>query len=276
MTDWDQLREIGHQASPPPFDSLVRTAHQRDRRRRIVTGAATVAIVTVLGVGAWMTNGNGGGSPQPIDDPSHSPAPSQVALPEGVNALPTPNADDESITIEPGRYRIALGDSLAFDVELPVETSANGDGLYLAYRSTILKVETADEDYGVPYDGCRTFDVISPVGPTVEDLVTAIRNQTVYRLSPPTPVAIDGARGQYFELRIPAGYDASQCVDDQVGLPGNPGSSNNMAPGYLGLWWIVDVDGQRVVVQLFTEDRDAPELELMTKAVEGISFRSTT
>ena len=276
MTDWDQLREIGHQASPPPFDSLVRTAHQRDRRRRVATGAATLALVTVLGIGAWMANRNGDGSPQPIDNPSQSPAPSQVALPEGVNALPTPDANDESVTTEPGRYRVALSETLAIEVELPIATNANNDGLYLAYKSTILKVELAGDDYGVPYDACRQVDSIKPVGPTVDDLVTAIGNQTSYRVTGALPAQIDGAGGRFFELRIPAGYDASQCVDDQVGLPGNPGSSNNMAPGYLGRWWIVDVEGQRVVVQLFTADRGAPELEVMTKAVEGITFRSTT
>jgi hypothetical protein len=276
MTDWDQLREIGHQASPPPFDSLVRTAHQRDRRRRVVTGAATVALVTALGIGAWLANGNGGGNPQPIDDPSESPAPSQVALPESVHALPTPDANDESITTEPGRYRIALSDTLAFDVELPIETNANNEGLYLAYRSTILKVETADGDYGVSPDACRSFNVIDPAGPAVDDLVSAIRSEPIYSVSQPEPVEIDGARGQYFVLRIPPNYDASRCADDQVGLPGTQESANNMEPGYLGRWWIVDVDGQRVVVQLFTAERNAPELEVMTKAVEGITFRSAS
>jgi hypothetical protein len=275
MTDWDQLRAIGEHTAPPSFDSLVETAHQRDHRRRIVTGAVTLSILGALALGAWMANKSDDGAIQPIKDPSDRSTSDQVALPDGVLPLPEADASDEAVTTEPGRYRVALDKTRAFDVELPVGTSVNSDGLYMSYKDTLLKVETAGEGYGVPDDPCVTFNFIKPVGPTVDDLVTAIRGQSLYRVRDLAPVEIDGAPGRYLELRFPPGFDASPCVDEQLGLPGNPGSNNNMEPGYVGRWWIVDVDGHRTVVQVFAGRSDAEGFERMANVAEGITFTPT-
>lgn len=209
-------------------------------------------------------------SPQPA-----SAQPSNLALPPGVLPLPEPDADDEVVITEPGRYRVGLTDTLTFDVELPPGTSVNSDGLYLAYKETVLKVEPAGERYGVPSDPCRGFESITAAGPSVDDLLSAIRAQSIYRTGRPMPVKLDGAPGRYVEVRIPATYDASTCRDGQVGLPGNPGTSNNMPPGYVSRWWILDVDGQRTVAQAFCGPCHRRALERVTTMAESITFTPT-
>jgi hypothetical protein len=251
----------------------VTTAHKRDRRGRIVTGAATLAFL-VLGVGIWVANDDDG-NVQPVKPPSDPVSTDQVALPDGVLRLPESNGPDGILITRPGRYQVPLGDTGFFEIELPVDASVNGDGLYIAFDAIILKTEIADETYGLPRDPCTAFNDLEAVGPSVENLVSAIRNEPVYRVSRPEPVEIDGAAGQYLELRIPATYDASTCTDSQLGLPGNPGSNNNMEPGYVGRWWILDVAGQRTVMQAFCVECEADTTERVTAMVQGITFRSS-
>jgi hypothetical protein len=247
------------------------------RRSRILRPIVALAAMSFLL--AACADGDADSSDVTAKEPSPRAAgstPSQVSLPDGILPLPEANADDEAVVSKPGRYRVALDDTRAFDVELPVGTNVNSDGLYLAYKDTILKAETADERYGVPDDPCVAFNFIKAVGPTVDDLVTAIRGQSLYRVRHRAPVEIDGAAGQYLELQLPPEFDATPCVDEQLGLPGNPESNNNMAPGYVGRWWIVDVDGQRTVVQVFAERRDAEGFEQMTDVARAITFTPTS
>ena len=224
MADWEKLREVGHEASPPPFESLVNKAGKRDRRARVVVLTATLAVATTLGFGVALVNDDEDAQFQPVKDPSPSISnPSgDVTLPDGVQALPGPDPGSTFASLGAGRYRISLSDTLAFDVDVPDRTSAHDDGLFLASGPVILKTEVAGEEYGVPRDPC-TAHSIDPVGPTLDDLVQAIGDLPVYQVSRPEPVELGGAEGTYLEARIPRTYDASQCADrGSVQLPGNP------------------------------------------------------
>jgi hypothetical protein len=253
------------------------------RRTRILHTPIAVATVGILLVACAGNDGDA--SDEPDDVPSSQSADStpteetstaieEVALPEGVLALPAPDAGEDYVILEAGRYRVPLSDTLAFEVDLPRKTEANNDGLYLVTEGAILKVEAAGVEYGVLEDPCTGSSGIAPAGPTVGNLVTAIRHQPIISVSRPEPVEIGGAPGQYVELRVPRGYDASSCTGGQVGMPGNPGTNNDMAPGYVGPWWILDVDGQRVVVQTFCDQCDADASKRATRMVRNITFTS--
>lgn len=274
MTDWDQLREIGHQVSPPPYDSLVSTAGKRARRARIITATATLTLLAALGFGTWLVDDDEGG----IVQPAQSPSDGSVTVSDGVLPLPEPEDGEEPGPLDAGRYHIPLSETLALEVDLPQNTIANSEGLYLelegSLEGSILKVENAGDEYGVPIDPC-TDQSVEPVGPTVQDLVDAIRDQPIYRVSRPEPVKVGGAEGTYLEIRIPTGYDSTPCEGSQVGMPGNPSTSNNMPPGHVGDWWILGVDGQRAVVQHFCEQCDADATDHVAKTVQSITFTPT-
>jgi hypothetical protein len=169
---------------------------------------------------------------------------------------------------------VPLGDSVAFDVDLPQGTISNSDGLYLQSDPNILKVELAGQDYGVPLDPCHRQD-IEPAGRTVRALVSAIRDQPVYRVSRVRPVTIGGGTGVHLQIAIPAGYDASFCEGGQVGLPGTEESHNNMPSGYVADWWVLDAHGHRVVAQEFCDGCTAKERGQVSQQVRHITFRST-
>lgn len=269
MTDWNQLRELSHQVSPPPFESLSTAARQRDRRRRTVGGAAVLTVLSALALGIGLVDDEDS-TVQPAEEPAQ-----EDLLPAGVVPLPKTGSGEGAVVLSGGRYRVPLSETLSVDVDLPPGTEANGEGLYLVHDDTVLKVEAAAEGFGVASDPCRGFKDISPAGSTVGDVVRAIRDQMPYRVSRLEPVELGGAAGKHFELGIPSGFDASSCVDGQVGLPGNPGTNNNMKPGYVGQWWILDADGQLAVLQTFCDKCEGEESASLADAVQGITFTAT-
>lgn len=211
----------------------------------------------------------------PATDASTAPA-GTVDLPDGVLPLPEPGAGGTSVELSPGRYRIPLDGSLAFDIDLPGPTTAHDDGLFLATDSYILKTEIAGDEYGVPRHPCSD-QTIEPVGPTVEDLVEAMGDLPAYEVSGAQAVELGGGDGFYLEARVPRGYDASACEGDgTVQLPGNPATAVSGPPPYVGGWWVLDVDGQRVVVQQNCWGCTAEELADAPKIFESMSFTPTT
>lgn len=205
--------------------------------------------------------------------PSSSPS-SAGALPDGVLTIPERKAGEDSVSLAAGRYRVPLDDTLSFEVDLPDGTSAHDDGLFLATESFVLKTELAGEQYGVPRDPC-TEQTIEPTGPSVEDLVAALADLPAYEVSAPEAVRLGGAEGTYLEARVARSFDASACADGAVQLPGNPATVVGGPPPYTGRWWVLDVDGQRVVVQQNCWGCSEAEFERAPKTAQSITFTAT-
>lgn len=268
MADWNSLREVGEDLTPPAFDSLVRTARSRERRTRIAAVTGALALVAGAAVGIGLTRDDPG-PPEPV----HDPAP-VVELPGGVRLLPDPADGEDVTTLEAGRYRVPLDDVLAIEVDLPDGSHVEGDGLYLSSPTFLLKSEIATDRFGVAKDWCHGDDIV-PVGPTFDDLVQAIRTQPGLLVEAPRPVTVGGAPGQYLRVRIDPTVDASPCRDGQINLPGIHGTNNNVTPAYVGDWWVVDAGGRRVVLQGLCDPCEGDPLEFVGEVVRGVSFRQT-
>ncbi|HWJ82871.1 MAG TPA: hypothetical protein VNS55_11595 [Nocardioides sp.] len=267
MADWEQLRELAHEIEVPELRSLARTARHRQLRARAAVGVLAGLVLLGGGVGLASVGGTDRDNVQPVQDPTGR----LTDAPGGVLPLPAPDPGSNVATVDAGRYRVPLDDGLAFEVDLPDHTSAHDGGLFLASGSIVLKTEVAGADYGVPRDPC-TRQTIDPVGPTVDDLVHALGELPVYRVTLPRPVELGGAEGSYVEARVPRAYDASQCDRQQVQLPGDPRTAVGGAPPYLGRWWILDVDGTRVVVQQNCWGCSAEELDRAVATAQSITF----
>jgi hypothetical protein len=243
MADWEKLRELTHEVPTPDFESLERTARGRQRRARAAAGVVGALVLVGAGLGIGTIDLGNGGDPAPAEDPTGS----LTDEPDLVQALPEPDGGEEAVALDAGRYRVPLDESLSFDVDVPDQTYAHDDGLFLASGPVVLKTELAGETYGVPADPCDDQRIVS-VGPTVADLVEAIRDRPIYAVDHVRPVRLGGAEGTYLEVRIRSDHVTGFCADG-VALPGTPTTSIGSSPGYHGYWWILDVDGQRVVVQ---------------------------
>ena len=116
-------------------------------------------------------------------------------------------------------------------------------------------------------DGCRDHSWADPpVGPSVDDLATALADLSPFRVtSPPTDVTVDGYRGTSLELTVPdlpvegKGEDRrfARCADGTleswVGAidtaPGDAFYGYNAEPGRTEEFRILDVDGTRLMIE---------------------------
>ena len=99
-----------------------------------------------------------------------------------------------------------------------------------------------------------------PVGPTVDDLVAALAALPGMETTAPQDVTVDGFAGQYIELH--ATSEAGQCdpalwrIDPALST--NPSIDESVEAStdeeYPNKMWIVDVDGERLVIT--SDDRE--------------------
>ena len=113
-------------------------------------------------------------------------------------------------------------------------------------------------------DGCRDHTPLDPpVGPTVDDLATALSRLAPFEVTaPPTDVTLLGYQGKHLALTVPVDlrvdsgaenfHDFADCLDGELHSwisTNNEGSfSGYEAPGHTEEFWILDVQGTRLVL----------------------------
>jgi hypothetical protein len=122
----------------------------------------------------------------------------------------------------------------------------------------------------VARDACTSAEsrLFDP-GPSVKDLASALVAQKSTRASAPKPVTLAGYRGLYVELASP--HDTSRCEDTghMWESPGGRGPGSDQ----VDLLWILDVDGQRVVVDAaYNATSTAADIHKLTSMVESLEF----
>ena len=133
--------------------------------------------------------------------------------------------------------------------------------------------------------GCkwRGTQLDPPVGPTVDDLATALAMQAGPGASPPTPVTVGGHSGRKVELSIPKGIDVNTCDSDgdfaifgrwytggQLNVGASPWTYGNEQHNMV---YIVDVDGTRQVIDtMYLPGTSAANLAELDQVVASIKF----
>ncbi len=118
------------------------------------------------------------------------------------------------------------------------------------------------------------------VGPTVDDLATALAAQEGPDASPPIDVMLGGYPGKKVELSIPEAVDVETC-DAQDGSPVFGRWSGPNSPSFAGPWtygdgqrntvYIIDVDGTRQVIDTMylpgTSEANLAELDQILASI---------
>jgi hypothetical protein len=125
----------------------------------------------------------------------------------------------------------------------------------------------------VAADPCRSST--DPIGPGVDDLMTALATQRTVRPEQPRPVSIGGYDGQQMHVRVPLDLDVTRC---QLGgglvpltLPG--GANATVFPGWSYRVWALDVVGERLVILAAQGPQvTAPERAELATMVETLRF----
>lgn len=218
---------------------------------------------------------------QPADGPAAGEHPSgEHSLGNPGSSSPRPLVEhEEGTSLAPGTYQI--GFHLDADEEVPnafvtvpsgyVETSTwyvvSKDGHeYLG----LWTVAEADRD------ACRhgERDVYDP-GPSVDDLARALVATRSIRASEPEPVTLAGYQGEYVELASPR--HLGKCRNPHAGMwTSGDGGRGIYSRGQVDLVWILDADGQRIVVNAgYSALSAATDIHQLTSMVQSLRFADT-
>lgn len=200
---------------------------------RVGLVAAAVVIIAVIAFNLLP------GSPAPGGGPSPSPS---------VAALATPDATPQAT---PSAYTIAMPGG---QTTLIVPPGWTRNGWYVANDNhNVFLGPWPVPVENVYRDPCHWQSSLldPPVGPTVDDLATALGNQLT-RDATVEDVTLAGYSGKVVHMSLPADLDFAGCDRSMVGAWSEAGveepSRTLQAPGELDDVYILDVEGVRVVV----------------------------
>jgi hypothetical protein len=128
-------------------------------------------------------------------------------------------------------------------------------------------------------------------GPSVQDLVSALVAQKTRNATTPTDVTLAGYAGKYLEWSVPADMQSSKWTDfDACDLSSDgvdrdfvswfaQGDSLNeryeQVPGQVDQLWVLDVNGQRLVVDAtYSPDTSQSQRATLEQVVESLRFEA--
>jgi hypothetical protein len=237
-------------------------AWRTNQMNKLVTyglGAAAVVVALVIGTRVLGPSELGGfgnapsASPPPTLAPSPSMSPTQKPSVSPETYVVTPFAGPDGLgicgptAVDPTCVEDPRDDSITFTFDAPaswepyeglgvwIDRNAPPDGAALfIYRGNWLHSNPCRPEDGDP-------DVA--VGPTVDDLVTALVDHPSLEVTSPVDVTLAGYSGKYLDLLVPD--DISACA------PYQPIEQHIYAqgPGHRWHMWVLDVGGIRVLVE---------------------------
>lgn len=226
-------------------------------------GIAAVVVVIAALVGVRYLSPHVGG-PTPTATPTVAPTTASIQTPLGTRQ-----------SLEPGRYSVP-GFSAGVTVAVPSdEWSSSNNWVVIGPRGNeepdgmAIRFFTASRIFENP---TASADGVLEVGPSVDDMVQAILDHPAWEASGPTDIAIDGYAGQMVELSIPV--DAELTDGDRFLLFSDRDSLVwGWAPGQTFELYIVDVEGERLIIDAFHyPDTHEEDLAAQRAVVESIQF----
>lgn len=236
---------------------------------RLGLAAAAVVIIAVIAINLLPGTRAPGSGPTPTPEPA-AVEPTATSLP----AL----GDRELLAA--GRYRVVdagIG-PIEVSVEVPAGWSSSANWVVIGPLGNDEPDGMAIRFYTIPNLAANPLshadgNLDPPVGPTVDDLVQAIVTHPGWTATEPTDITIDGHAGQLVTIMIP--LDVELPADDTFYFYAEPdrGGIWGFAPGQTFDWYIVDVDGQRLIIDAFHyPDTSAEDLTAQRAVVESVQF----
>jgi hypothetical protein len=207
-------------------------------------------------------------SPMPsAATPASSPSPSSAATP-----APTFAYDATALTAGSHPARVmGTGEYPGYSVVVPAGWFDVGGHHFVQKYPTVggPVLGLSVWDVGQVFrDPCHWQGQGFDPGPSVGALVAALAAQPMRNASRPTDVTLAGSKGRYLELSVPADLKSSTwtnfdaCDVDESGshdfqgwLGNGMGNRYEQVPGQVDRLWVLDVKGQRLVVDTTPADR---------------------
>lgn len=228
---------------------------------KVGLAAVVVAVAALIGINylaAPNVGGPGPAEPTPTPTPEPTPTATPVAEPSSTPAGLLPE----------GPHVLSLGEALDGMPTLPITVTLPAPDWYGEPGEGILtKNDNPDAPDGagmivffgelyVYGDPCE-WSTTRPDAPatTVDELVAALATQASRDASQPVDITVDGYAGKSITLHVPEDAVFSECDAGTFGSWGVPGDDvtpfrYHQDPGQIDKLWIVDVDGELVVIDI--------------------------
>jgi hypothetical protein len=268
---------------PPASLALLKPPPVRSRHgvlSRVVAIAAVAALAAAIGLFASELNSRHGTSPTPTIQPASTPSPKPTPTPllsPGVAALTAgTHAGDVLVSGVPPLYTVVVPKGWF-----------EQDGQFIITGATdpVLGFSVWEVDQ-VYRDPCHWQGQGFNPGPSVEDLVAALVAQKTRNATAPIDVTLAGYAGKYLEWSVPADLKSSAfsqfdaCDDDGEGnhnfnswYADGVGYRYEEVPGQVDQLWILDVNGQRLVVDAtYDPNTSVSQRAALERIVDSLRF----
>jgi hypothetical protein len=234
------------------------TGERRNRRRLLIAAAAVVVVIGVAGIALASINND--------DDDDQSPAPLAT-----VSVAPTTTIATKTV-----RFVVARANDIPVTFTVPKSWAVFRGGpsperarmpewsVWSSFGNDAATVQF-DSVSNIYSDGCGFTLLDPPVGPTVDDLVTAWANVPELAATAPVDITIDGYTGKQIELTVPV----HQCIANRFGVWWGPGLHAPMpsfpprnGPTFSNRHFqmlVLDVDGTRLLIAASTYPNTPPQ-----------------
>lgn len=239
------------------------------------TGLRRIAVSGILVVTAACTSTvPGSGAPS---TPSAAPTPGATVPSQSPTS--TQSLRVSGLVLGSGTYP-------EFTVETPAQGWSTGDGYFVVKTGGVV-VGLGVWDVGqVPGDPCHWKASLVDSGRSVDDLVRVLLAQKLRNATTPTEVTLAGHSGKYLEWSVPkdavvtGDADFKGCDDpgnghrDFVSWMGNgKGERYQQAAGQVDRLWVLDVDGQRLLVDATYAPNATPaDRDELAHVAESLQF----
>jgi hypothetical protein len=219
---------------------------------------------------------------------SEPPASASGAEPASPSASAAASEDDT--TDAPDRsiegHVLGQGEYPSYTVEAP-DTWSTSDGHFIIGDGAAIEGVSVWDVGDVPKDPCHWKDSSADPGPTVDDLVQALLAQRHRDASEPVAVTLDGHDGVFVEWSVPSNWvvtgdaDFEGCDSERPGghtdfvsfFGDGFGERYQQVAGQVDMLWILDVDGQRLLVDAtYSPDATKADRAELTSVVGSMRF----
>ena len=217
---------------------------------RIAMAAAVVVVLALVGLNLMPKSPGVGGpsTPAPTATPVQTSSPAPSATPGALSVGEGP------VPVAPGTYVAADPFLLRVTFTVPTGWEGNIGGPYAVFLQQAqgpgaVSFSIFERVYADP---CHYKGLLDPLpGPSVDDLATALSKVPGLGNPKPTDVTVAGYKGKQLTITAPASFKGCTLTPDGKfrvwELP--LGATIDLTPGERDRVWILDVGGQRLVIE---------------------------